>query len=232
MTSPLPDRVLQRLDSAFEANRDPARAASMAGYMRNQFAFFGIGAPDRATLLRKAIKGLPAPTEGDLAAFAAASWMRPEREFQYAAAAYLRRHVKRCSADFMLVVEELITTRSWWDTVDELAQHVVGPLVIAHPQVVSTLDLWIQSPNIWLARTAILHQNRFGAETDPDRLFAYCRRRASDTDFFIRKAIGWALRQYAYVDPDAVLAFVSAESHTLAPLSRRESSKPFRRNRH
>jgi 3-methyladenine DNA glycosylase AlkD len=201
----------------------------MASYMRNQFSFFGVAAPDRGAILRQATKGMGTPTEGDLATFAAACWVRPEREYQYAAAAYLRRHVPRCSPTFITVLAALITTRSWWDTVDELAQHVVGPLAAAHPRVVSTLDVWIHSPNIWLARTAILHQNHYGDETDPDRLFAYCRQRAGDTDFFMRKAIGWALRQYARVDPDAVLAFVSEQDHILAPLSRREAMKHIKR---
>jgi 3-methyladenine DNA glycosylase AlkD len=230
MESQLPDILLQRLEDAFEAHRDVARAEAMASYMRNQFEFYGIGSPERSALLRRAAEGLGTPTESDLATFAAACWARPEREFQYAAVAYVRRHVKRCSAAFLQVAEELVTTRSWWDTVDELAQHVVGPLVASHPELHGTLDLWIESPNVWLARTAILHQNRFGEDTDAERLFAYCRRRAGDSDFFIRKAIGWALREYAQVDSSAVLAFVTAESHTLAPLSRREAFKHLRKS--
>ena len=122
-------------------------------------------------------------------------------------------------------VRSLIVTRSWWDTVDTLAANVVGPLVSNHPALRATMDAWSTDDNLWLVRTAILHQLRYRSATDPDRLFRYCDAQAGHGDFFIRKAIGWALREYARTDPDAVRTFVATHRDRLSGLSVREASK-------
>ncbi len=122
-------------------------------------------------------------------------------------------------------MRELITTKSWWDTVDTLAAHTVGPLVAAHPELADTMDAWVGDENMWLSRTAILHQLRYKERTDAERLFRYCTARAGHKDFFIRKAVGWALREYAYTDPDGVRAYISEHRDNLSPLSVREASK-------
>jgi 3-methyladenine DNA glycosylase AlkD len=109
--------------------------------------------------------------------------------------------------------------------VDTLAAHTVGPLVAAHPVLVATMDAWVTDENMWLARTAILHQLRYKERTDADRLFRYCTLQAGHRDFFIRKAIGWALRDYARTNPDAVRRYVDEHRSILAPLSIREASK-------
>jgi 3-methyladenine DNA glycosylase AlkD len=109
--------------------------------------------------------------------------------------------------------------------VDELATNVVGPLVSRHPTLRSTMGAWIGSDNLWLARAAILHQERYKERTDPDLLFAYCLRRAGDREFFIRKAVGWALRSYAKTNPLAVKAFLESHANALSGLSRREALK-------
>ena len=112
----------------------------------------------------------------------------------------------------------MILAKSWWDTVDALASPTVGALVRSAPTLVEVMDEWVERDDIWIARTAIIHQLRFGADTDADRLFAYCLRRSADSEFFIRKAIGWALRQYGRTDPDAVRAFVAEhERQALRP---------------
>ena len=94
---------------------------------------------------------------------------------------------------------------------------------MTHPELGAAMDRWVDDKNFWLARVAIIHQLRFEAATDPDRLFRYYTRRAADSEFFIRKAIRWALREYAKTDPDAVLAYVRAHESELSPLSRREA---------
>jgi len=201
--TPLARDVLDRVTSRFEAARDPQAAPAMRAYMRDQFAFLGIPSPKRVALSRTAIAGLPRPTAGDLDAIAHSCWQRDEREYQYFAIWYLRRHIKELPAEFIDTARALIVTRSWWDTVDDLAQNVVGPVVRTHG-LATTMDQWIDEPDLWLARTAILHQTRYKAATDADRLFRYCERRATDSEFFIRKAIGWALREHSRTDPAAV----------------------------
>ena len=195
----------------------------MAAYMRNRFPFLGISATKRRALQREALAGRAAPSEDDLRSLGRELWALPEREYQYAATDILARHVRVCSAAFLPVARELITAKSWWDTVDALAGHVVGPLVLAHPHLADEMDEWARDDDVWVARTALLHQLRSKQKTDAHRLFAYCELRAGDNEFFIRKAIGWALREYSKTDADAVRAFVADQSSTLSPLSQREA---------
>ena len=193
--------------------------------MRGQFAFIGIVSAPRDALMRAAEAGLGDPSERDLVDLARACWKREDRDYQHVACRMLRRHVRVLTPSFVPVAERLITTKSWWDTVDELATIVVGSLVKRYPELGRTMDVWIASENIWLARTAILHQTRYKADTDEKRLFAYCTRRAPDTEFFIRKAIGWALREYGKTNPAAVKRFVSKNDAVLSGLSKREALK-------
>ncbi|MFB9357033.1 DNA alkylation repair protein [Actinoplanes nipponensis] len=225
MSRPLADDLLGRLVARFEAARDPVRAEAAAAYMRDQFAFLGLPAPTQRALARAAVAGLPAPAEADLRAVALACWELPEREYQYFACDWLRAHVSVPGPGFLATVRTLIVTKSWWDTVDPLATRVVGGLVRRHPALVAELDAWSVEGDLWLVRTAILHQLHYGAETDTGRLFGYCTRQAGHRDFFVRKAIGWALRQYARTDPEAVARYVAEHRDRLSPLSVREATK-------
>jgi 3-methyladenine DNA glycosylase AlkD len=223
----LAERVLERLGTLYEPARDEARAAAMTRYMRGEFPFLGIPAPRQRMLARQAIGTLPRPAEPDLVAVAAACWDRPEREYQYFACGYLRRYVRLCSASFAGTVQRLITTKSWWDTVDPLAAHVVGGLVARHPRLGTLMDDWALSDDRWLVRTALLHQLHYRENTDAKRLFRYCTEQSAHPDFFVRKAIGWALREYAKSDPGAVRRYVSAHRGRMSPLSVREALKHF-----
>jgi 3-methyladenine DNA glycosylase AlkD len=216
---------MMRLRAAFAAAADPERATAMAAYMRNRYAFVGLPAPVHRRLTREALAGLPKPSEADVIALTAACWAEAQREYQYTACDYAIAHVRRVGPGFIGHARTLVVTKSWWDTVDALASRVVGPLVFAHPSLVSVMDEWIAADDIWLARTAILHQLGHGADTDADRLFRYCAARAADTDFFLRKAIGWALRQYSKTDAAAVRRFVADNDGSLSPLSQREALK-------
>jgi 3-methyladenine DNA glycosylase AlkD len=223
--TPLAEEIMDRLSQAYEQARDPDRAAPMAAYMRDQFPFLGIPSPTQKALTREVLTGLARPAEPDLAAVALACWARPEREYQYFACGWLRRHARLCTAEFMDTAQHLIVTKSWWDTVDTLAAHLVGPLVAQHPRLVTTTDGWLTDRDRWLVRTAILHQLTFKETTDAYRLFRYCTVQASNPDFFVRKAIGWALREYAKTDPAAVRTFVTTHHSRLAALSVREALK-------
>ncbi|MFC9296760.1 DNA alkylation repair protein [Streptomyces sp. NPDC057011] len=223
--SVLADTLLERLTATYAGAADPARARAMAAYMKDVAPFLGIPTPLRRELSKAVTKGTPAPAETDCAALALRCWRLPQREYHYFAVDYLRRHVPRCSSGLLPVVRHLLVTVPWWDTVDLLAAHTVGPLVAADPALTSVMDEWIGDEDLWLARTALLHQLRYKDATDTGRLFAYCRRQAGHPDFFLRKAIGWALREYAKTDPGAVRAFVEAERGSLSPLSVREALK-------
>ena len=193
--------------------------------MRGQFPYLGIALPAQRALARGVVAGLPKPSEDDLRTVALGCWELPEREYQYFACDWLRTNVQVPGPSFLPTIRTLITTKSWWDTIDPLATRVVGGLVQRHPVLVATMDEWSADGNMWLVRTAILHQLHYGAATDTDRLFGYCTRQAGHRDFFVRKAIGWALRHYARTDPDAVRTYVDAHRGTLSPLSVREATK-------
>lgn len=195
----------------------------MSAYMRNLFPFLGIPSPQRSALTRAAMEGLARPTTSELSEVAAALWGRPEREYQYAALDLILRNVKHCDESFFGTLCWLITTKSWWDTVDALAANALGPLLRNHPSLLPEMDRWIADDNIWVARSAILFQLRYGAVTDADRLFRYCLLRANATEFFLRKAIGWALREYSKADAAAVRQFVANHEAELSGLSQREA---------
>ncbi|MFE3577737.1 DNA alkylation repair protein [Streptomyces vinaceus] len=223
--SALADTLVDRLTTTYGAAADPERAAAMAAYMKDVAPFLGLRTPLRRELSKAVTAGTAEPAETDVRALVLRCWELPEREYHYFAVDYLRRHVRVCSSGFLPVLRRLIVTVPWWDTVDLLAAHAAGPLVAAHPELAEVMDEWIGDEDLWLARTALLHQLRYKSATDTGRLFAYCRRQSAHPDFFVRKAIGWALREYAKTDPEAVRAFVEAQRDSLSPLSVREALK-------
>jgi 3-methyladenine DNA glycosylase AlkD len=231
--SDLAGELVERITRELAQRADPDRAGHMAAYMRNQFAFLGIPAPAQKQAWRAAIAGLPrALPEPVVAAAATRLWERPEREHQYLACLLVNRHAATAAATFssLDVVEHLIVTKPWWDTVDSLATRAVGDLVRRHREGRPRMDRWLSSDDLWLRRSALLHMNRWKSATDREWLFAACLSRADERDFFIRKAIGWALREHSKVDAPAVIHFV--EQHPeLSGLSRREALMWLERRR-
>jgi 3-methyladenine DNA glycosylase AlkD len=227
----MPADLLRDLAVAFSAHGDAERAAAMRAYMRHQFPFYGIAAHTQGAIARAVLaeRGLP-PDEAAVKRSALDCWERPEREWQYFACGLVGRRVRILSPRFLPTARKLITTKSWWDTVDALASRAVGPLVRMHPTLVATMDRWIDDKDIWLARTAILHQLSYKDATDTQRLFDYCLRRGGSSEFFIRKAIGWALRQYSKTDARAVRTFVRRHATELSGLSKREALKWLERS--
>jgi 3-methyladenine DNA glycosylase AlkD len=223
--STLAATVLERLTAVYGAAADPGRAATMRAYMKDVAPFLGLTTPVRRALSREVLAGLPGPDETDCTAIALRCWRLPQREYHYFAVDYLRRHARACSSGFLPVARHLVTTVPWWDTVDALAAHVVGALVAADPALGAVMDTWIADDDLWVARAALLHQLRYKQRTDAERLFAHCLRQSGHPDFFVRKAIGWSLREYAKTDPEAVRAFLARERGRFAPLSVREALK-------
>jgi 3-methyladenine DNA glycosylase AlkD len=220
--------VCARTEKGFRVLADPGKAAPMQAYMKDHGTFLGIASPDRRAAQKRAWQGITKPTESELSQVVRQLWALDEREFQYAAIDLIAKFHKVCSGKFVTEVSyELITTKSWWDTVDGL-QHAVEPFVVRFPELRHLMRDWLESENIWVARSAILHQLHQKRNTDASVLFEFCTARANDKEFFIAKAIGWALREYSYVDEEAVRAFIE-RTPQLQPLSKREGLKALNR---
>ncbi|QEL57270.1 DNA alkylation repair protein [Chromobacterium paludis] len=219
---------LSSLRAALNSVANPSRAPAMRAYMREQFDFLGVPAPARRKAAGPWIKSHDAAGPDGWLELAEALWRQPEREFQYVAVDLLARHAAMLPASALPRLLALVSDKSWWDTVDGLAAWIIGEQVRARRELQSDMDRLSGDGDFWLRRIAILHQLYWKRDTDVERLFRYCAANAADTEFFIRKAIGWALREYAYTDADAVRGFVA--SAALSPLSRREALKRIQQN--
>lgn len=225
------DLVVPEVGAALTRLADPAKAPAMRAYMKDVAPFLGISSPLRASALRPVWKAVgKAPSARDLGDAATELFDRHEREFAYAALDLLGRNKKVMDEAFLVdVVEPLILTKSWWDTVDSFRSEAVGPLIARYPSLLLVIHRWAASDNRWLVRSAIIHQLGYDERTDVDLLFDLCRMHAHQTEFFVAKGIGWALREYSYTDPDAVEEFIATTD--LRPLSKREGMKAIVRQR-
>lgn len=217
--------AFEHLTTDLRAVADPEKVPQMVAYMKDQFAFLGVTSPIRKATQKPFMAVARRSEPDDVLDVADRCWALEEREFQYVGCELLRARAKTFHAEDLARLHTLITSKPWWDTIDPLAAHPVGTLVMRFPELAKTMDIWIDDDNMWVARVAILHQLRFKQDLNQDRLFRYVEKRASDTEFFICKALGWALRDYARVAPEAVLAFVSKHENELSGLTRREALK-------
>ena len=175
------DDALATLRQAFCRAAVPSDAEPMAVYMKGQFDFVGLKSVARRHVQKSVLNRWKTAPADQVLTFAEHCWAEPEREFKYAACDLLRAHAKELQPVNLDRVERLIVDEPWWDTVDSLASHTVGPMVANHPELVATLDRWIGIPDsgqFWLSRTAILHQLGFKSGTDAERLFRYATTRA------------------------------------------------------
>ncbi|HRQ22681.1 MAG TPA: DNA alkylation repair protein [Anaerolineales bacterium] len=216
---------VRSIKSLYDQHANPDEAVPMKKYMRNQFEFLGIKTPVRSALMKEFIKEHGLPLLDELDVIAREFWALPQREFQYTAVGLIGRLERQLEPDFISTLEYLIVTKSWWDTVDSLAGDTVGVHFKRYPKVQEKyLKKWRKSDNLWLRRTAILFQLNYKDETDFDLLCGIIRENLGSDEFFINKAIGWALRQYAWTNPAPVKKFVKATKR-LSPLSQREALK-------
>ena len=215
---------IKPLVELFQRNANAANAEPMAKYMKYLFPYLGIKTPERRVLLKQFYKDNEKPEITELKPVILELWELPEREFQYCALGMLQLHKNKFDASFIELYEQLITTKSWWDTVDAIAANLVGSLFKKYPEMIKPhTEKWQASGNMWLQRTALLFQLNYKADTDVELMFAFIRRNLGSKEFFINKAIGWILREYSKTDARVVIDFV--ENTALAPLSQREALK-------
>ena len=212
------------LKTLLASHAHPRQAIGMKRYMRDQFDYQGIKVPELTALLKEHYRLHGLPPLSDLDAILRDLWALPQREYQYTADSLLDRFESQLPASFIHTLEYLIVTKSWWDTVDTLATGAVGVHFRRYPAVrARTLARWRRSDDFWLRRSAILFQLNYKSDTDFSLLCDIIRENLGSKEFFINKAIGWALRQYTRTDPEAVRRFVAQTP--LQPLSAREALK-------
>ena len=217
-------QYVEELIKLYSQHIDLDYANWSTNYMRNQFEFLGIRTPIRRKLTKQFFKDFGIPTKEKLSDVIFILWEHPKREYQKAALDILESVKKTLTPDDMPWLSSLIVKKSWWDTVDELSPHIMGHMFKAYPELIDQYaDQWIKDDNFWLQRAAILYQLKYKNGTDEDRLFRYILYRADSNEFFVQKAIGWVLREYAKTNPSIVKAFVA--SNELKPLSKREALK-------
>lgn len=224
-----PAAWVEATNTALTPLADSSSARAMQAYLKDVAPFLGIKAPARRAAQRTAWRGLPALSPSEVAATARALWALPEREYQYAACDLLAHQAGRLPGPFVVdPLETLLTDRPWWDTVDALGTAAVTPIVRRHPDQVATMWRWLDSGDRWLIRAAIQHQRGLKEGTDTARLLAMCEPFAADREFFIAKAIGWALRDVAGWDAPTVQQFVD-DHPELSPVARREALRGLQR---
>lgn len=221
---------LKPLEKLFKLNRNEENAAQMKAYMKGRAEFFGIKSPERREIMREFLKQQGMPDLSSLESVILELWEQPEREYQYVALDILQKRVKKLDKEWIEVFEKMIMEKPWWDTVDGIASWMVGTHFKRFPQLRDpTCKSWMNSGNMWLQRTVILFQLKYKDETDADFLATNIQKLLGSREFFINKAIGWALREYSKANPAWVSQFV--DSNPLAPLSQREAMRIILKNK-
>ena len=196
------------LSPALKELGDRKRAIGAQMYMKDIAPFIGVATPERRALVKKIAKAFPVPSSEELGQAARKLWKLTEREFQYAANDLIGIHWKLADKKFLAEhVEDLLISKSWWDTVDGLGSVAVSPLTEKFG-CEKLIAKWNKSENMWLNRAAIQHQRGRRYETDVKLILQYCDDHSDSKEFFIVKAIGWALRDLAPINPSAVRNFL------------------------
>jgi 3-methyladenine DNA glycosylase AlkD len=207
---------------------DPLRAPGMQAYMKSTMPYHGLASAQVDAICKKVFAGHPFPSCPEWSAAILELWRSARyREERYASIRLIsvKAHRKCWNPELMPMLEEMIVSGAWWDYVDALAQ-VVGELLRSHPREMRPLmRAWSKDPNLWKRRVSIICQVSSKRDTDLKLLYANIEPNFADRDFFIRKAIGWALRAYAWTDPKEVARYVRAHEAELSGLSRREALK-------
>jgi 3-methyladenine DNA glycosylase AlkD len=216
--------MIKTIESEMLLHADALKAKQMEAYMKDHFQFYGIQAPIRTQFVKPILNKFTIHSNKELFERVFEMWDKPQREWQYVAIELLNKYKKQLSKDNVLEMETLILSKSWWDTVDLLASTHIGYLFKKYPDLIDEFtEKWMSSNNIWLQRTCVIHQLKYKMDTDTDYLTSVILQLNHSNEFFIQKAIGWSLRQYAKYNPEWVQRFVDV--NPLKPLSKREALK-------
>jgi len=214
------------VQTALREQADPEKAAGMQAYMKTEMPFYGVQKPGRTEIFRHIRREYVPASHEEYEDLVTALWELPHREEKYLAQAVAGAFQEYIVSESLPLYRRFIVEGAWWDFVDEAATHLVRSLVIGYPaEIWLEVDSWIDHDDMWLRRAAIICQVGAKEQTASDRLFRFCEKRFHEKEFFIRKAIGWALRDYARTEPEAVARFVMEHREELSGLSYREATK-------
>jgi 3-methyladenine DNA glycosylase AlkD len=227
--------LIRALKKSLRAAADPAKAPAMQAYMKSSMPYLGVQAPQLRLALRAVFAVHPLESFEQWSDAVIELWREARyREERYAAielAGYARYHPFR-TLNALPMYEEMITCGAWWDFVDAISTRQLGELLRKHPvEMSAVLREWAVSADIWKRRSAILAQLNFKSHTDLKLLYDCIRPSLGASEFFLRKGIGWALRQYARTDPEEVIRFVRRNEAKLSRLSKREALKHLGRRK-
>lgn len=215
---------IQPLEAAFKAYADSSNAIQMRTYMKDKFAFYGIKSPLRKEVYKEQKNRYGLIPKEQTSEIVRWCWGAPQREYQYFAIEFIGKTQNKVHPEMIGLYEYMIITKSWWDTVDTIAANLVGSYFKQYPDSIDGLtNKWMNSDNMWLQRTCLLFQLKYKYETDVKLLESFISVLAPSKEFFIRKAIGWALREYSKTDNDFVIQLVN--KHALSGMSEREALK-------
>ena len=218
-----PANYYRLVRDTFHQHGQPDVAQGQMAYMRHQFEYFGLKMPAWTALTKDLMKTQGVPDGADLQELARLCFDDEHREMQYFALECVQKMLKKQAPGFIDFLEELICTKSWWDTVDWIAK-LVGIHFRRHPDLIQPVtERWMQSGHLWLQRVCLIFQLMYKEETDAELMFRYIRQVAGSKEFFLQKGAGWALRQYSKTNPEAVRQFLADTK--VASLTRREGSK-------
>ncbi|MFA8343722.1 MAG: DNA alkylation repair protein [Rhodothermaceae bacterium] len=217
-------KYVLNITEKFKTNSVPENIKPMSDYMKGKFEFFGIKTPERRKLSKEIFAEFGYPDEQEFEKVIRKLWAEPQREVHYFTLDLIHKLQKKLKKNYLQLWEDLIVTNSWWDSVDGLAAGVIGEHFKTYPdEIYPVTEKWINSGNIWLQRTSLLFQLKYKADTDEKLLSDYILRLKDSNEFFIKKAIGWILREYSKTNPDYVTNFV--KENTISEFSKREAMK-------
>jgi 3-methyladenine DNA glycosylase AlkD len=218
---------LAHVKSIFQQNGDPERAQGQMRYMRHKFEYYGLKAAEWMALSREIMQEKGVPEGEDLKTLAWLCFNDEYREVNYFALEMVQKSIKKQPEDFIHFLEEMITTKSWWDTVDWLVKFVAAHFKKYPHLVLPVTERWMASGNIWLQRVCLIFQLSAREKTDFELMKKYILQVARSKEFFLQKGAGWALRQYSKTNPAGVVDFIE-NNPQLAPLTKREGLKWLR----
>src|SRR6056297_163527 len=224
------NKYVEQVKECYYKNGNSLKAIPMKHYMRDQFEYVGIQTPLRRKISKPFLKKDKLPLISELESIIREFWMLEGREFQYFAQELAMKYIKVIPKDFISTYEFMIVNKSWWDTIDIIAKKLIGPYMIRFPEERELLlEKWLSSENIWLQRTCLLFQLGYKQNTDADRLFQIIERLKTIDEFFIQKAIGWALREYSKVNSAVVCDYINRTE--LSNLAFTEGMKVIKRQK-